>query len=237
MFGIVKKIKRALNVFLTSRKDFGSCGNTAVIEFPVYISCPSSVYLENDLRIRQGTKILISENSRLTIKKYSVIGMNNMIIPNKHTSTVGIPQFLLGTSGINDQHNNLVIGEDVWTGSNVTIMGHADLGRGCLCGACSVVTKPVPPYAVVVGSPARIIAVKFSVDQIIEHEKVLYPENERYSREYLEELFKEYYKDMRVFGVSTEFTQEQIDRLEYCASLRHLANKDYIPNVKKYLKK
>lgn len=159
--------------------------------------------------------------------------MNNMIVPNKHTSTVCIPQFLLGTSGINDQQNYVMIEEDVWTGSNVTLLWKASLGRGCICGACSVVTKPVPPYAIVVGSPAKIVAVKFSIEQILEHEKILYAEHERFSREYLEDLFEKYYKDMRVFGVSTEFSQEQIERLEYCAGLRHLAALDYISNAKK----
>lgn len=113
---------------------FQCCGKNTVIEFPVYVSWAKSVILEDYLRTRQGTKILISEKSNLTIKKFTVIGMNNMIIPNKHTSTVGIPQFLLGTSGINDLQNDIVVEEDVWTGSNVTLMGNVALGRRCVCG-------------------------------------------------------------------------------------------------------
>ncbi len=235
--GIFSKLKRALTVFHPSKNDFCSIGKNTVIEIPVYISWPKSVSIEENVRVRQGTKILISEFSQLHIKQYSVIGMNNMIIPNKHKSTVGIPQFLLGTSGINDEHNDIVIEEDVWTGSNVTIMGNVNLGRGCICGACCVVTKPVPPYAVVVGSPAKIVAVKFSIDQILEHERILYTEESRFTREYLEDLFAKHYKDMKVFGVSTEFDQNQIDRLEYCANLRNFSDKDYINKVKTLMKK
>lgn len=234
---IIKKIRRGINVFHPSKSSFQNCGKNTVIEFPIYVSCAKSVILEDYLRIRQGTKILISDKSKLTIRKYSVIGMNNMIIPNKHTSTVGIPQFLLGTSGINDEQNDMVIEEDVWTGSNVTLMGNVTLGRGCICGACSLVTKAVPPYAVVAGSPAKIVAVKFSIDQIVEHEQILYPADKRFSREYLEELFEKYYKDKRVFGVSTEFTEEQIERLEYCAGLRNFAPKSYVNDLKGLTKK
>ena len=235
--GIINKIKRGLKVFHPTRGSFASCGTTTVIEFPIYINRPQDVYLENDLRIRQGTKMLISEDCKVFVKKFSVVGMNNMIIPNKHVSTVGIPQFLLGSSRINDQIHDIIIEEDVWTGSNVTLMGDVTLGRGCICGACSLVTKSVPPYAVVAGSPAKIIAVKFSIEQIIEHEKILYSENERLSREYLEELFNKYYMDKKVFGVSTEFTEEQVERLKYIAELRDFSDKEYIDRITKTINK
>lgn len=81
------------------------------------------------------------------------------------------------------------------------------------CGACSVVTKPVPPYALVVGSPAKIVGVKFTIDQIIEHEKALYPASERMNREELEKLFAEYYKGKKVFGVQTELTENDLAAL------------------------
>ena len=52
------------------------------------------------------------------------------------------------------------------------------------------------------GNPARIIVVKFTIEQIMEHEKILYPEEERFSRTYLEELFEKYYKGMKIVGTS-----------------------------------
>ena len=77
-----------------------------------------------------------------------------------------------------------------------------------------MVNKPVPPYALVAGSPAKIIGVKFTVDQIIEHEKALYPENERMSRDELEMLFAKYYEGKKVFGVQTEFTEKDLKAIE-----------------------
>lgn len=234
---MIKKLIRAKSVFFPTRKSLGSSGENTYIEFPVYISFPKNVFVEADTRIRMGTKILISDKDTLTIKKYTIVGLNCVIVTNKHNSTVGIPHILLGISGINDQHNNLVIEEDVWIGANVTIMGNANLGRGCICGACSTVTKPVPPYAVVSGTPARIVAVKFSIDQIIEHERVLYPEDERYSREYLEKLFLQYYQDKKVFGVQTEFNDEQVERLKSCAKARKFTNKEYFRLIEPLCKK
>lgn len=232
MVNILSKIKRAFTVFHPTKKDFDNCGVNSVIEFPIYISCPKSVVLESNVRLRQGTKILISEFSKFVVKKYTVIGMNNMIIPNKHVSTVGVPQFLLGSSGVNDQHNEIVVNEDVWTGSNVTLMGNVSLGRGCICGASSLVTKSVPPYAVVAGIPARIIAVKFTIEQIIEHEKILYSEKERFSRKYLEQLFATYYRDKNVFGKSVEFTDEQIQLLLKSAKYQDFTDMDYFERLK-----
>lgn len=54
--------------------------------------------------------------------------------------------------------SKLIIGDDVWIGSNTIILGKVSkIGKGAVIGAGSVVTKEVPDYAVVAGNPARII--------------------------------------------------------------------------------
>ena len=74
------------------------------------------------------------------------------------------------------------------------------LGRGCIIGANSLVTKDVPPYAVVAGSPAKIIKKKFNNTKIINHEKTLYAKDERLTPKQLEELDQVYFKGMTTFG-------------------------------------
>lgn len=59
-----------------------------------------------------------------------------------------------------------VIGNDVWIGCNSTILRGVTIGDGAVIGANSLVNKDVPPYAVVVGSPAKIIKYRFSKEII-----------------------------------------------------------------------
>jgi hypothetical protein len=59
------------------------------------------------------------------------------------------------------------IGNDVWTGHNVNIMAGVSVGDGAIVGAGSVVTKDVPPFAIVAGVPARVVRMRFS-EAIIE---------------------------------------------------------------------
>lgn len=212
--GILSKIRSFKHCIIPSLSDLGSAGKNAVIGFPVYITSPKALHMEENTVLRRGASIQNNKNEHVYIGRYTVISINVTIVTNNHRSTIGVPQCLLGASHINDTTKDIHIGEDVWVGTNATILSNGDLGRGCIVGACSLVTKPVPPYALVVGSPAKIVGVKFTIDQILEHEKALYPEKERFSREYLEELFTKYYEGMKVFGVQTELTEEDLKKLE-----------------------
>lgn len=51
----------------------------------------------------------------------------------------------------------VVIGNNVWLGESVCILPGVTIGEGCVVGALSVVTKSIPPYTIVVGSPARVV--------------------------------------------------------------------------------
>jgi acetyltransferase-like isoleucine patch superfamily enzyme len=62
---------------------------------------------------------------------------------------------------------DLTIGNDVWIGQNVYIKSGVRVGDGAVLGAHAVVTKDVPPYAIVAGNPARLIRFRFS-DTLVE---------------------------------------------------------------------
>lgn len=53
------------------------------------------------------------------------------------------------------------IGNDVWIGANVTILRGVHIGDGAVIGANTLVNKDIPPYAIVVGCPARVIKYRF----------------------------------------------------------------------------
>ena len=54
-------------------------------------------------------------------------------------------------------HDELKIGDGSWIGTHVAILGDVHIGKHCVIGANSVVTKDVPDYCVAVGSPAKVI--------------------------------------------------------------------------------
>ena len=61
---------------------------------------------------------------------------------------------------------NAIIGNDVWIGSNVIIKGGIKIGDGAIIAMGAVVTKDVPPYAVVGGVPAQVIKYRFKEEEI-----------------------------------------------------------------------
>ncbi|MDL4470788.1 CatB-related O-acetyltransferase [Citrobacter braakii] len=61
---------------------------------------------------------------------------------------------------------NTTIGNDVWIGNDVVLKGGISIGDGAVVAANSVVTKDVPPYAIVAGVPAKIIKYRFESDII-----------------------------------------------------------------------
>ena len=68
------------------------------------------------------------------------------------------------------------------------VLDGVEIGRGCTVAAGSIVTKSCPPYSVVGGVPAKVKKYYWTIEQILEHEAILYPEEERYTREELESI-------------------------------------------------
>jgi carbonic anhydrase/acetyltransferase-like protein (isoleucine patch superfamily) len=61
---------------------------------------------------------------------------------------------------------SIVVGNDVWVGTRAIILSGVTIGDGAIVAAGSVVTKDVPPYAIVAGNPARLIRYRFSDETI-----------------------------------------------------------------------
>lgn len=197
------------------KEEFGHCGKNTVLQYPLCIYSKRSVYIDENVKISKGLHILNAPNEKVFIKKYSVLAANCTISTNSHVSTTTIPQFLLGASHVNDiSAAETVINEDVWFGANVTILSGVNIGRGCIVGANSVVTKSLPPYSVAVGSPARIVKKVFTIEQILKHEAALYPIDERMTRAELEANEEKFFKDKGTYGTNEGLDKEAMKRIE-----------------------
>ncbi|HOV80033.1 MAG TPA: CatB-related O-acetyltransferase [Bacillota bacterium] len=68
--------------------------------------------------------------------------------------------------GVVASKGDVVIGHDVWIGHGATILSGVEIGTGAVIGAQTVVTRAVPPYAIVAGNPGRVVKMRFSDSQI-----------------------------------------------------------------------
>ncbi len=196
----------------TSR--YGQAFLSTTVEEPELITCPELLHCEEYVKLRKGF-YFISPGSRLYIKKFTTLAPYVTVVTGNHIASVSIPQNLLGQAHINDKEKDMHIGSDVWIGTRATLVYGAEISRGAIVGACSLVNKYVPPYAIVAGVPAKIIGCKFSKEQIIEHEKWLYSEDERMSEEELDKLFFEYFEGKKVIGTSHLTKEDAQKRDEY----------------------
>jgi acetyltransferase-like isoleucine patch superfamily enzyme len=71
-----------------------------------------------------------------------------------------------GIKGHPQSKGDVVIGNDVWIGFGATILSGVKIGDGAVVGARAVVSKDVPPYAVVGGVPAKVLKYRFDEDMV-----------------------------------------------------------------------
>lgn len=139
--------------------------------------------------------LLSTPSAKIIIKGNCAIAEHLTIHTGNHARKVG--RFVTDFTAANKPEGydkDVIIEKDVWIGSNVTILAGVHIGRGATIAAGAVVNKDVPPYSIVGGVPAKVIKFYWTKEQIIEHERKLYPEDERLSKEELEEVFNTYTK-------------------------------------------
>lgn len=183
------RIKHAIGIFVhyyvkPDPSKLGYFGYKASLGIPADLKNPKNIYLYDFARIGRRSTIMTMEDSKFIMKRGCLTAEGLVVVTSNHHQKIG--QFLSG--GNEDNHyRDIIVEEDVWIGINVTLLSGAHIGRGAIIGAGAVVRNEIPPYAVVVGNPARVIKFKWSIDDIMIHERALYPENERFSREELEQ--------------------------------------------------
>jgi acetyltransferase-like isoleucine patch superfamily enzyme len=115
----------------------------------------------------------------LTIGRKVVFGPKPTIITGDHRVDVIGKYILDSTEKLPENDAPVIIEDDVWVGANVTILKGVTIGRGSVVAAGAVVTKSFGPYSIIGGVPAKLLKPRFTKEQIIEHEKLLYHSEDR----------------------------------------------------------
>jgi acetyltransferase-like isoleucine patch superfamily enzyme len=114
------------------------------------------------------------EGKKLSVGKFCSLGPETIIYlgGNHRTDWVTTYPFTTldpvaaGIQGHPHSRGDVVIGHDVWMGRASSILSGVKVGHGACISAHAVVTKDVPPYAIVAGNPARIVKYRFNEQQI-----------------------------------------------------------------------
>ena len=114
-----------------------------------------------------------STRANLIIGKKVVFGPNPTIITGDHPIRVLGMHILDVEERWPENDADVVIEDGVWCGANVTILKGVTIGRGSVVAAGAVVTKSFPPYSIIGGVPAKLIKMRFTPEQIEEHERLL----------------------------------------------------------------
>lgn len=137
-----------------------------------------SPYFLQDVRL--GDYSYVSKNGSInhcTIGKFCSIGPNFCcglgIHPTEGISTAPMFYSTAGQNGMTlcrldktQEYLPTTIGNDVFIGANVTVLDGVTIGDGAVIGAGAVVTADIPPYAIAVGVPARVVKYRFSEEII-----------------------------------------------------------------------
>lgn len=131
----------------------------------------------------------------LTIGNKVIFGPHPTIITGDHRIDVVGKYIIDSIEKLPENDAPVIIEDDVWTGANITILKGVTIGRGSVVAAGAVVNKSCPPYSIIGGVPAKILKYRFSIEEILEHEKILYPESKRFTKEELIAQRKVYIKN------------------------------------------
>ncbi|MGD0548583.1 MAG: acyltransferase [Terracidiphilus sp.] len=117
---------------------------------------------------------LIAAKSVIRIGNKVMFGPQVTVVGGRH-NTAEIGRFMTDVTEKRPEDDlGVVIEDDVWVGTRAVILRGVTVGRGSIVAAGSVVTKNVPPYAIVAGCPARVIKFRWDVESLIRHEEMLY---------------------------------------------------------------
>lgn len=176
---------------------WGYMASDARMHSSVNVRIAKKIFMYEDTAVMPNCRFNISPftNAKFVMKKHSGMASGVTIVVGNHSIApqTGCWRKNAITVRSGDEDNDVILEEDVWVGANATILDGVKIGRGSVVGAGAVIRNCIPPYSIVIGNPAKVIGFVFTPEEIIEHEKILYPEEERLPLDVLERNFNKYF--------------------------------------------
>lgn len=180
-FGLVSDfVSRATNKFIvapTKKARFAKCGKNVTIGKNTTFSyqnihCGNNVAIgSNSMFLCTRAKIILGDHVMFGPHVQVITGGHRTDIPGRYMDTIK------NSEKRPEDDRDVIFEGDNWIGTGSIILKGVTIGRGAVVAAGCVVTKDVPPYAIVGGIPAKVLKYRFTDDVIEEHEKMLYGED------------------------------------------------------------
>jgi acetyltransferase-like isoleucine patch superfamily enzyme len=117
---------------------------------------PYSIHIGDDVAIHEYNN-LRAAGGDITIGNHCQIAQHCTLVAANHE--IDTAEYMINAP-LESRRHSITIEDDVWIAANCVILPGVTIGRGAVVGAGTVVTKSVPPYAVVGGVPARLIRLR-----------------------------------------------------------------------------
>ena len=168
------------------KRSMGHCGKNVMIKPTTSVfKGLKNFYISDDVRIARYAVIYSTKAKVFIGSKVGIAPYLKIITGNHRIDNIGHFMFDGDDDKRPENDQDVIIEGDSWFGVNVTILSGVTIGRGSVIAAGAVVTKSCPPYSILGGVPAKILKYRFTIDEILEHERILYPDTQRLSREEL----------------------------------------------------
>lgn len=174
---MIRKLKLLRCKLLLARKKNIMIGNNSTFGRGTVFWAPHEMKIGNNVYIGKYCTIQADIEMGNNIEIANTVGLIGRY--DHDYSKVGVS--IKDAPWIGDAHydfkglnQKIIIDDDVWIGYGSVVFTGVHIHRGAIVAAGSIVTKDVPPYAIVAGNPAKIKGYRFTEEQIKEHEKILY---------------------------------------------------------------
>ena len=190
-------LRRLANAWLTIcrmylspfKHKYGAIGENSYIRVPAMIDGYENIFLGKNVSIKGNCTILTVGDGKVVFKDNSGAAVGLTVITSNHKRPIGVPK----VHNRDNKYATIIIEEEVTIGAHCTLLPKAHIGRGCIIGACSVIRSEIPPYAIVMGNPAKVIGFRYKPEEIVQHEELLYKPSERIPLSVLSENYEKFY--------------------------------------------